>query len=35
MYIIFGELTRPLIKTTLSKVNTSVLALLLFHETRG
>ena len=33
MNTIFGELTPPFIKTTLSK-NTSVLALLMFHETR-
>ena len=31
----FYELTQPFIKTTLSKQNTSVLALIMFHEKRG
>ena len=31
----FVALTQPFIKTTLSNNNTSVLALLIFHETRG
>ena len=35
MYNKFGEITQPFIKATLSKNNTSVLALLMFHETRS
>ena len=31
----FGALKQTLIKNTMSKKNTSVLALLMFHETRG
>ena len=31
----FGELTQYFIKATLSKNNTRVLALLMFHDTRG
>ena len=31
----FDALTQPFIKTTLSKKNTSVLVLFMFHETRG
>ena len=31
----FGEITQPFIKATLSKKNTSVLALIMFYETRG
>ena len=31
----FVELTQPFIKTTSSKTNTSVLALINFHDTRG
>ena len=31
----FGELTQPFIKATLSKNNTIVLELIMFHETRG
>ena len=31
----FGALTQPFIKNTLSKNNTSVLELLMFHDTRG
>ena len=31
----FGELTKPFIKTTLLKKDTSVLALLMSHNTRG
>ena len=30
-----GELTQPFIKSTLSKNNTRVLALIIFHETRA
>ena len=33
MYNKFGEITQPFIKATLSKNNTSVLALIMFHET--
>ena len=32
---IFGELTQPFIKAILSKKYTSVLALIMFYETRG
>ena len=35
MYTTFGEITFFLIKTTLSKKNTSVLALMIFYETRA
>ena len=31
----FGEITQPFIKATLSKKNTSVLALIMFYETRA
>ena len=31
----FGELTQTFIKATFSKNNISVLALIMFHETRG
>ena len=31
----FGALTKSFIKTTLSKTNTSVLALLMFYDTIG
>ena len=31
----FGEITQSFIKSTLSKKNTSVLTLIMFHETRG
>ena len=31
----FSEITQPFIKTTLSKNNTSVLALIIVYETRG
>ena len=34
IYTTFGEITQPFIKATLSKKNTSVLALILFYETR-
>ena len=30
-----GEITQPFIKATLAKKYTSVLALIMFHETRG
>ena len=35
MYTTFGEITQPFIKSTLEKNNTSVLALIMFYETRG
>ena len=35
MYTTFGEITQPFIKATLSKNNTSVLALIMFYETRA
>ena len=35
MYTIFGEITQLFIKATLEKNNTSVLALIMFHETRA
>ena len=31
----FGKFTQPFIKATLSKNNTSMLSLIMFHETRG
>ena len=35
MNIIFGELAQSFIKATLSKNNTIMLSLMMFHETRG
>ena len=35
MYTKFGEITQHFIKATLSKKNTSVLALIIFYETRS
>ena len=35
MYTTFGEITQPLVKATLAKKNTSVLALIIFYETRA
>ena len=35
IYTTFGPITQPFIKTTLSKKNTLVLALILVYETRG
>ena len=35
MYTRFGEITQPFIKATLAKDNTSVLALIIFYETRA
>ena len=35
MHTTFGEITQPFIKTTLSKNNTRVLALITFCETIG
>ena len=35
MYTTFGKITQPFIKDTLSKNNTSVLALITFYETRA
>ena len=35
MYTTFGEITKPFIKTTLSKNKTSVLTLIMFYERRG
>ena len=35
MYTTFGEITQPFIKSTLSKNNTSVLALIMIYETRA
>ena len=35
MYTIFGEITQPFMKTTFSKYNTSLLALIIFYDTRA
>ena len=35
MYTTFGEITQPFIKATFSKKNTSVLALIIFYDTRA
>ena len=35
MYTTFGETTQPLVKSTLVKKNTSLLALIMFNETRA
>ena len=35
MKTIFGAITQPYLRTTLAKNNTRVLALLMFHDTRG
>ena len=35
IYTTFGEITEPSIKATLSKNNTSVLALIISYETRA
>ena len=35
MFTTFGEITHPFIKATLAKKNTSVLALIMFYETRA
>ena len=35
MYTTFGEITQPFIKSTLLKMNTSVLALIMFYEIRA
>ena len=35
MYNIFGEITQPFIKSKLLENNTSVLALIIFYETRS
>ena len=34
MYTTFGEITQPFIKSTIEKINTSVLALIMFYDTR-
>ena len=35
MYTKFGEITKPFIKATLEKNNTSMLSLIMFYETRA
>ena len=35
IYTIFSELTQPFIKATFSKKNTSLLALIMLHDTRA
>ena len=35
MYTTFGEVTQPFIKSILKKRNTSVLALIIFYDTRA
>ena len=35
LFTTFGEITKPFIKATLAKNNTSVLALIMFYETRA
>ena len=35
MYTTFGEITQPFIKSTLAKKNTSVVALIVFYDTRA